>query len=63
MFFRMKLLQSCKARMSYDGINSLRYNVMNVSETRLFTFISVAINQTAVVQVWQMCSGTLSCKY
>ena len=47
---RHKLLKSGTKRMSWDGLNSLRYEVLKVIKTNLFTRIVVFFNETEIMK-------------
>ena len=47
---RYKLLNSGVKRMSWDGINSLKYKVIKIDKAKLFTRIIVSINEKEVMK-------------
>lgn len=46
---RFTLLNSGVRRMTWDGLNSLKYKVVKISKTRLFTRVVVDINEKEVM--------------
>jgi hypothetical protein len=45
---RFKYLDSTKKRMQTDGLNSIRYEVFNITEDKLFTKLLINYNQTEI---------------
>ena len=48
---RFRLLDKGVSRMKWDGLNSLKYRVVNVVRSKLFTRIVVDINEKEVMAV------------
>ncbi|KAH9514668.1 hypothetical protein Btru_023223 [Bulinus truncatus] len=48
--FREAILKSAIARHEIDGLNSVRYKVLNITSERLYTWITVSINNTKILQ-------------
>ena len=46
----MKALEGGWERQRYDGLNSLKYELVSISEQPLYTNITVALNETLVLQ-------------
>ncbi|KAH9514654.1 Zinc finger protein containing five transmembrane domains [Bulinus truncatus] len=47
---RNAILKSSKARQDIDGLNTVRYKVLNITFERLYTWITVSINNTEILQ-------------
>ncbi|KAH9514669.1 Zinc finger protein containing five transmembrane domains [Bulinus truncatus] len=47
---RNAILLSSKARQDIDGLNTVRYKVLNIAFERLYTWITVSINNTEILQ-------------
>ncbi|KAH9514653.1 Zinc finger protein containing five transmembrane domains [Bulinus truncatus] len=47
---RRAILKSSKARQDIDGLNTVRYKVLNITFERLYTWITVSINNTEILQ-------------
>ncbi|ESO99416.1 hypothetical protein LOTGIDRAFT_113306, partial [Lottia gigantea] len=48
---RFQMMQNTKARMVYDGLNSVVYNVTDITYLKLYINITIVIDKTAVLKV------------